>query len=817
MQDFRFALRMLRQSPGFAAIAILSLALGIGANTAIFTLVNAALLRPPAGVREPATLAQVWTHWAGRGGYGNVSYPNYIDTRDQTAAVFDGLACYSMKPLDARIGNESERLSGMIVSANYFSVLGAPIEAGRTLGPEDERGPGNSAVAVISHGYWQRRFGGDRAVIGRTVSLNSHPFTIVGVAGSGFHGMYPIAVDVWVPVLMSREMSPRDTPPWERRGMSFLQVIGRLKPGVSIEQAEARLQAVSANLASQYPKVWSDPLTRRQGTFIALPGTKSTMPPAVRQGMTMFLTVLMAVVGLVLLIACANVANLLLARSAGRSREIAIRLSLGASRARIVRQLLTEYSILAIAGGALALVLATWTADLLLLMKPPVDVPLAVDLSLDWRVFAFTMSLALGTALIFGLAPALASTRPGVAPALKDSGSVSVRFRRFGLRNVLTASQAALSILLLITAGLFVRSLGNAQAIDVGFNPRNLVVMPVDISRRPYTEDQARAAQQRIVQAARQMPGVQSVGLVNLLPLSMNESAEPLTVEGEKSPNGQVVNVNRAGPGYFRAMEMPLLAGRGFEPADGKNSRPVAVVNQEFARRHWPGQNPIGKRLALEEEAKNWIEVVGVLKDGKYVTLGEDPTPFVFIPAEQDFQRSMYLVVRTGTRAADSLVPLRKTFAAADPDLPLQDLMTMEESMGAVLLPARLAGSVLGAFGVLALVLAAVGLYGVMAYVVSQRTREMGIRMALGARPSEVMRMVLGRGMAVALTGMVIGAIAAVGLTRFAASMLYGVSPTDPATFLSVFMLLSAVALAACMVPAHRAASVQPIVALRYE
>ena len=535
--------------------------------------------------------------------------------------------------------------------------------------------------------------------------------------------------------------------------------------------------------------------------------------------MITFFSVLMVVVGLVLLIACANIANLLLARSTSRRKEIAIRLSLGAGRLRVVRQLLTENLILSAAGGVFAVGLAAWAAQLLLAFKPPVEMPLAIDLSIDWRVFAFTFAIAMGTGFLFGLAPALAATRPDVAPALKDASSSSIiRFRRFGLRNVLTAGQAALSMLLLIGSGLFLRSLENAHAIDVGFNSSNVLLASMEMSRRPYTEDQGRAAHARILRAMRETPGVKSVDMTRMVPLSLMEAGGPVAVEGrELKGRDHIVDKGWVGPRYFETMEIPILAGRGFRETDRRNAPGVVVVNDAFAKHYWPGENPVGKRLSLEEKPGHWLEVVGVVKTGKYNTLGEDPTPFVYRPYEQEYQADMKLLVRTETRAQNAIAEIRAKLAAADPDLPLGDIMTLEESMAAVLLPARLAGAVLGAFGLLALVLAAVGLYGVMAYLVAQRTREVGIRMALGARPAHVMRMIVDRGMSVALTGMLIGVGLALALTRFAASLLYGISPTDPVTFAGVFVLLASVALIACLIPARRAARVDPMVALRYE
>lgn len=809
--DVRYAIRALKQSPGFTVMAVLSLGLGIGANTSLFTVVNAVLLRPPAGVRAPERLVAVGSrHADAPRTFGNVSYADYADTRDQTAQVFDGLACTSFAPTDTRLGDKPTRLGGETVSANYFQVLGAPFVLGRPFEAREDRA-GAPLTAVISHHLWHSAFGGSKSVLGRTIVLNTKPHEIIGVAGPGFHGLQPLAIDVWVPV--AAEQNPR----LEERGVSYLHVFGRLKDGVRPEQARVQVAAIGERLASEHPKFWTD-VTGKRRMFATKPALDAALPHA---PIVLFFSVLMTVVGLVLLIACANIANLLLARAESRRKEIAIRLSLGAGRGRVLQQLLTENVILSLAGAALALLLATWTKDLLMGFKPPADVPLALDLVIDARVLLFTLGIALLTSVLFGLAPALAVTRDA-GPTLKDAGrAFTAGGGRFGLRNVLIAGQAAVSMLLLAGAGLFVRSLLNANSIDPGFNTANTMVIEANMGLRGYTPEQARLAHQRLIDALEAVPGVRSVDMTRFVPLSMNDAASVLEIEGRpKDPNRPLISsMGWVGPHFFETLDIRVVAGRAITDRDTAAAPGVVVVNEAFAKRFWPGENSIGKRISLSSDPNvpKWLEVVGIAKTGKYVTLGEEPTPFLYVPYDQDIQTAMNLVIRMEGSPRALLPTVRKTLHAADPDLPLDGLMTMEESLGAVLLPARLAGSVLGAFGALALLLAAVGLYGVMSYLVAQRTREIGVRMALGARPGDVVGMVLRRGMTVALAGMLAGITAAIAVTRFAATFLYGISPTDPPTFLGVFLLLGSVALFACWIPARRAARVAPMTALRYE
>src|ERR671932_37122 len=801
LKDVRFSFRHLRKSPGFTAVAVASLALGIGANAAIFSLVNAVILRP-LPVARPDRLVSVSA--SGRDdSMLAFSYPTYLDFRDRNR-VLSGLFAERMSPMSLSRGGASERIWGYQVTGNYFDVLGVRARLGRALTPEDDRARLASPVAVLSYGAWQRRFGADTGIVGQEITINGHPFRVVGVMPEGFAGAEVIYTpEVWVPMAMQEWVEPGN--PWlDRRSTQNIFAVGRLKDGVTREQAESSLNLLAEQLGKEYPDT-------DEGRHITLvpPGF---VVPRLRGAAVGFAAVLMCVVGLVLLIACTNLANLLLARASARRKEVAVRLALGASRLRVVRQLLTESLLLSLAGGAAGLLLAFWILALVVAYRPPMELPLWIETSVDWRVLAFTLLASLATCLLFGLAPALQATRTELVPALKDAGAQAGRSRS-RLRAALVVAQVTLSLVLLVAAGLTARALARLRAANPGFEVEGGLVMSFDLGLQGYDEARGREFQRRLVERVRAVPGVRGASLTDLLPLSLNYSSTNTYVEGQPPARGANVPnpmVASVGADYFRAMGIPLVAGRGVEERDGKDAPRVVVVNETFARRFWPGADPareaLGKRLSFESDQGPWVQIVGVARDGKYWTLAEAPRMFVYVPLTQSYDSSVTLVARAQGDPRALVPAIREEVRRLDPTLPAFDVKTLSEHMGVSLFPARVAAALLGAFGLVALTLAAMGVYGVVSYAAAQRTREIGIRVALGAQTRDVLRLVAGRGMLLVGVGLSLGLACALALTRFMEGLLYGVSATDPLTFALVATLLGGVALLACLAPARRAA-----------
>ena len=833
-QDLRYAARMLLKSPGFTGIAIVSLALGIGANTSIFSFVNAVLLRP-LPVTEPERLVFVYN--SSRASQYNVSsYPDYVDYRDKNE-VFSDTAASSGITVSLNSDDQTEAISGLIVTGNYFDVLGVRAAVGRTFLPEEDRTPGAHPVAIISHGLWQRRFAGDPNAVGKQLLMNGQSFTVVGVAPMNFNGAEVGGIsDVYVPMMMQAVVRPpRSGYSGEKnpdllsvRGAGWLDIIGRLKPGVTIEQAQAGIQTLAKQLEQAYPD------TNRDETATLFPVTKGD--PEQRGTLLSVAGLLMSVVGLVLLIACANVANLLLARASTRRREIGIRLALGASRGRLIRQLLTESVLLASLGGALGLLLAVWLVDALQTYPPPPNFfSFAFDFSLDARVLLFTMLLSLLTGIVFGIAPALQASNPDLVHALKDEAIVlpgKGARRRFSLRNLLVVAQVALSLVLLIGAGLFLRSLQHAQQIDPGFSPENVLVMPLNINLLRYTKPQGQEFYKLVTERIEAMPGVQSATLSRTPPLSGASRQSSVAIEGQEAAsaasNSESTGASAetssnttlaasVGLRYFETLRIPLLRGRDFNAQDREGAPGVVVVNETFAKRYFPVQDPLGKHISLSGAKGPWLEVIGLARDGKYITLGEAPAPFVYQSLAQRHESGMSLMVRTRSDPANFLASVRREVQAVEKNLPVTNLRPMTELLSNSLYSARMGAGLLGVFGLLALLLAAIGLYGVMAYSVTRRTREIGIRMALGAQRGDVLRLVLREGMTLVGVGIFLGLLGAFALTRLLASFLYGVSTTDPSTFIGIALFLAAVALLASFIPARRASKVDPMIALRYE
>src|SRR5262245_51647918 len=807
IQDLRYGARTLLKKPGFTLIAIITLGLGIGANTAIFSLVNMVMLRP-LPVAQPERIVEVTPLFRGQS-FGAFSYPTYKDFRDKNE-VFDGLAAYLPIPMSLSRNGVNERVWGYLASGNYFDLLGVRAIKGRMFTQVEDLVPGANPIAVVSYGCWQRRFGADPNLVGKTIKLNGHDFTIVGVAPEGFRGTVVVFdPEIYTPMMMAKQIAPGSSKWLENRGAAGILAFGRLKQGVTATQARESLNLLMAQFAREYHGF--------EGmTFSVTPPGLAI--PMVRYGAMGFAGVLMATVALALLIACVNLANLLLARAAQRRKEIAIRLSLGAGRARVVRQLLTESVALSLAGGAVGWLIALWLLGLVEAFTPSIDFNLLIDLRPDWRVMVFTLVVSFITGALFGLAPALQTSKVDLIPALKDEAGLG-GYRRSRFRNGLVVAQVALS-LLLIAAGLIVRSLQQTLMVGPGFEVENRITMSVDLGMQGYDEARGREFYKQLISRVDSLPGVRAASYVSALPLNLDISIHGIYVEGQQYTRASDLPVLPSGsvwPRYFETMGIPLLEGRDFTMQEDKEESRVVIVNETFARRFWPGQNPIGKRLSKGGPDKPRFEVVGVAKDGKYGTLGEAPQPFVYFPMAREYDSEVSLVVNTSVEPQSMINAIRREVERLDSNLPLYDVKTMSEHTRFLLFPLQAGAWVAGGFALLALLLAGLGIYGVMAYTVSQRTREIGLRMALGARGGDVMRLVVRHGMRLALIGLLIGLAGALALTRLMSSVLYGVSATDVVTFAGVTLLLGSVVLIACYLPARRAAKVDPMIAIRCE
>ena len=805
IQDLRYSLRMLAKRPGFTLIAVLSLGLGIGANTAIFSLVNTVMLRP-LPVERPEQIVSLQNEGLLRVST-TFSYPNYKDYRDRSGEVFAGLIGYRFAPLSASYNGVNEKMWGYIVTGNYFEVLGVKAALGRVITPDDDRLPGGHPVTVLSHKTWQQRFGADPAVIGQNVIVNGRGFTVIGVAPQGFFGTEIIAApELWFPMAMQAEVEVGNA--WlDKRGAQFTIVQGRLKPGVKPAQAQTVMNSIALQLEREFPD-------DNEGKRVIV-GGQGTMFPLLGR-MLGYAEILMAVVAFVLLLACTNLANLLLARATERRKEIAVRLSLGASRRRLVLQLLVESILLSLGSGAFGLLLAYWLVSLAGGFKLPVDFPFSFELHLDYRVLLFTCLTSVVTGVLFGLLPALQTTKVDLLTALKDETSFGT-YRRSWSKNSLIVLQVALSLVLLISGGLVLRALEQTQAINLGFNPQNAVAVSFDLRLQGYQSSVGREFQKRVLERVRQLPGVQSAGMVDMAPVDLHFARGSVSVEGQAAErNAPHVMFSRISPGYLQAMGTQLVQGRDFTAQDDENALLVVIVNETFARRYWPGQDPLGKRLALGSPSEPMRQVIGVVQDGKYTSLTEDPQPYVCRPALQAYAGMTTVIARGNAEPQKLLSVIRSEIQQLDPRLPLSGA-PMTEKLGLALLPARMAAILFGVFGLLALALAAIGIYGVMSYAVSRRTHEIGIRMALGAPASHVLRLTIGQGLILALIGVALGLSVALALTRSLKSLLFGVSATDPLTYVIVSVLLIFVALLACYIPARRATKINPMTALRYK
>jgi macrolide transport system ATP-binding/permease protein len=803
-QDLRFGARQLVRSPGFTFVALISLSLGIGANAVIFSLVSTYLLRP-LPIAHPEQVFAIYQGKRNDPSYSqSMSYANYKDLRDRNQ-VLSAMAVYRFAPMSISHNGANERVWGYLVSENYFDLLGVRPVLGRTFLPEEGSAPNAHPVAVLSYGCWQRRFASDPAIAGSAVMINGHSFTAVGVAPPNFTGTESVFTpEFWIPSMMQEWIESSNGT--ESRGNGQWLAIGRMKPEIAAAQAQAQLNTVAQQLEREHPG-------NDQGMALRLtpPGL---VDPNLRSAIIAFTGALMLTVVLVLMIACSNLASLLLARAAQRRKEIAVRMAIGATRVRLTRQLLTETLMLSVIGAAFGLLLGSVLMRLAQASLPSTDFALTLDLRMDWRVVFFVTSLALLTGIGFGLVPALYASRPDVVSTLREDALGSGHKAR--LRSVLAVLQVALSFVLLITAGLTVRSLRHTECLGPGFDPSRAVTLSVDLGLQGYDEQKGQVFYRQLSQHIRALPGVQAAGLIRSLPLGLEASTTGVYPDGRPEPQAQDMPsafYENISPGYFAAMGIPLLAGRDFADSDTAKSAGVAIVNETLAQKFWPGENPIGKHLHSGNTSV--LEVVGLAKNGKYQSLGEIPGLTIYYPLQQVYASNAALVVRTGVDANAAIASARGEVRNLDPTLPVYEAKTLREHMRLSLFPLHVGAVAVGSFAFLAMILAAIGIYGVMAYSVAQRTQEIGIRMALGARASDVWKMVLRQGIILTAVGMLCGLLFALGLSKIVASLLYGVSATDPLTFLLISVLLAVVALLASFLPARRATKVDPVMAIR--
>ncbi|HTV59728.1 MAG TPA: ABC transporter permease [Verrucomicrobiae bacterium] len=808
LQDAKYGVRMLAKNPGFTAVAVLTLALGIGANSTIFSWINATLLNPLPGATRTSELYTLTSGGTAQSPH-VFSYQDYLDLRSRTKTM-SGILASSLWPMDLTGTGKPERIWGTLVSENFFDVLGARPVLGRGFLPEEGRKPEGAPVAVISYRLWQMKFGGDPKIVGKEISINRHPFQVVGVMGAEFKGNQTgLRSEIWLPLVMVNDISEYSGL-LENRDSRWLILMGRIAPGAQPPQARQELDVLMGQIARQFPDSHTE--TIHCGVY---PLWRA--PASANAYFHVLLPMLMAIAGVVLLLACANVANLLLVRSVARRREMAIRLSLGASRGRLVRQLMAESVMLALAGGALAMLITLWTAGSFARFIPPAGIPVSLDVTVDRAVLGATLGFALATAVLFGILPALRSSRLAPVDVLKEeSGTASGNIRKAKLSTALVVAQVSMSLLLLICAGLIVRGFREQQKVNPGFNANHMLLETFNLFSSGYTDEQGIAFERELRERLETLPGVKSAALASWVPLGFSYSARKVAPEGyvPQPHEDMTVGVAAVSPGYFRTMEIAMIGGREFSDEDRMKAQPAAIVNRAFAERYWPGQSAVGK--GVEVEGKTWT-VVGVAENSDYDNLNETPQPFFYMPLLQDYYSMAAVHVRTDGDPLAEVSAVEKTIHEMNPEVPVYDVMTLASRVELASTNERIAGTFVGAFGILALVLAAVGIYGVVAYVTRQRTHEIGIRMALGAQRRDVLHLVMDHGLKLTVMGLALGLGLSLLLTRYISSVIFTVSPTDPWVFAGVTLLLCGVALGACYVPARRAMRVDPMVALRYE
>lgn len=812
-QDVRFAARTLRKNPVFTLVAIAVVALGTGAVSTIFSVANSIILRPVPGVTDAREVLNIQRARADGSGSLSSSYPYYEELAARSRKL-SGVAAWSMAQLTVSSGQQGVSALGNIVSGNYFNVLGVRPALGRFFQGDEVRVRDTYPVVVISHEFWQRQFAGDSNTIGKQVLINGTVFTVIGVTPRRFSGLYPVLrTDAWIPLMMQREIRAGEK--LMTAGAAWLELFGRMAPGVTPPEAQAELAAITkervANVSAGEAKFMTEYPSASVSRISGVP-SEATAP------VTAFVVVLLVVSGLVLLIASVNVASMLLARAVSRRREIAVRIAMGAGRGRLVSQLLTESVVLFALGGAAGTLLAVYGTRGLQAIELPVDMPMALDLAPDLRVLVFTLTIALVTGILFGLAPALRGSNMEIATTLRNDSAGAGRGRS-RLRNALVIGQVAMSLLLLTVSGLFVRALDKGQRVDVGINVSNVATAAINVGIAGYDTTRGRQLYRDLAARLAAAPGVEQVGFARLLPLSMNNSAEDVEIPGyvpTDSRDGKSTEVmfNIVDDGYFGVTRMAVASGRGILPSDNEHAAQVVVLNESFAKKYWPGEEPLGRTIKVNDRP---LTVVGIVRDTKYNKLDETNVPFMFLPYAQHWVSEVNLLVRTKTDAAAMASTIRRALHGLDANLPNPTVTTLQQATAVVLLPQRVAVLVTGLLGIAGLVLAGIGLYGVISFSAVQRTREIGVRVALGAGRRDVLRLVVGEGMSLVGIGMGIGLVLALIATRALTSFLFGVSPLDAFTFVAVAVILGATALFASYLPARRAAIVDPVVALRQE
>jgi predicted permease len=816
LQDLRYAFRRMGKSPGFTAVAILSLALGIGANTAIFSIVNT-ILMGGVPMRAPEELVEIYTSEANHGyPYSVSSVPDLMDLRERTD-LFTGVAGYEGFISRYETDEATHPVVGELVTHDLFAVLGIQPALGRFFAPEEGQTPETHPVVALGHSFWESRLGGDPDVLGRSIRVGGTLFTVVGVAPRELQSLTApgFTMDMWAPYQMAGVLSiDGDGYEFDQRGSQSVFVRARLQPGITVDEVRVALAAMSAQHQAAYPDTW------RGKEFNVLPTTEVSIHPVVDGPLKGVAALLLSAVGLVLLIACVNLAGFLLARASDRRKEIALRLALGARRSVLIRQLLVETMVLGLLGGAAGLLVARWVLGALVTFQPPIPLPLNLEFSLDGTVLLFTGMVSAGAGLLFGLIPALQSTNPDLAPTLKDeAGAVTGSRRRLTLKNALLVGQVAISTLLLLGAGLFLRSLSSAQNTDIGFSARDGAVAWVLVSMLGTDQDETELIIQTLEERAVAIPGVERVATAEMLPLGVGLQTTSWVIPGVEPPSGEeFINIryNRVSSTYFEVMGIPMVAGRAFSTEDRVGSEPVAIVSEATARRYWPGESPIGKEIRRGRQETPY-RIVGVAGDTKVRSLGEEFQPYVYLSRPQTTPAGAQLIARGTLPDAQIAGELRRMIREVDPRLVIMETKTLPEHLSVQLFPPRAAAALLGAFGLLALILASTGLYGAVAFSVSKRAREMGIRLSMGASAEQVLGMVLRGAMGPVLVGTALGWLLSLGLSQALRGFLYGISAVDPVTFLGVPALLLGVALLAVLVPARKASRVSPVEALRSE